>query len=92
MVRGSAWKGMLLKVASKKLVELIENDKTSDAVQYFQSVLRIFGTGSEEFRKVEEAISNHIKSKGKTENQIDSGPYGLTLHQNLPNMRYMNSV
>ncbi len=83
MVRGSAWKGMLLKVASKKLVELIENDKTSDAVQYFQSVLRIFGTGSEEFRKVEEAISNHIKSKGKTENQIDSGPYEIDITSKL---------
>ena len=71
MVRGSAWKGMLLKATSKKMIELTEKDEVNNVIQYFQSALRIFGTGSEEFRIVEEAVSKYMKSEDKAENHID---------------------
>ncbi len=65
MIRASSWKGMLLKTASKVIASLIEKKETSSVAQHFQSVLRIFGTGSEEFREVEEAVRNYMKSEDK---------------------------
>ena len=65
MIRASSWKGMLLKTATEVIASLIEKKETSSVAQHFQSVLRIFGTGSEEFREVEEAVRNYMKSEDK---------------------------
>lgn len=70
MVKGSAWKGMLLKAASRKLEDYIENGETQKAVEHFQSALRIFGTGSDDFRKVVESAEKYMKNEDKDEEQF----------------------
>jgi len=55
MIRGSGWKGVIAK-AGKELV--------NEDFKYFESYLRIFGTGSQEFRNLENMIDECVnKSK-----------------------------
>ncbi len=61
MVRGSGWKGTI----ATAFRELINDNTTSiGKSEKIQSYLRIFGTGSLEFRKLEQMIKDHLeKSK-----------------------------
>jgi len=61
MIRPSAWKGAFFKTAIKKFKEK-ENKDFADI--YFK-IYRIFGTGSEEFRKLSEWIREGNKEKFK---------------------------
>ena len=79
MVRGAGWKGMLLKTASKKLAELMDKNQEVEAIRYFQSILRIFGTGSEEFRKIEKAIDDYEKNEKNSKNKIETSAYEIDL-------------
>ncbi|WP_456408637.1 RAMP superfamily CRISPR-associated protein [Caldithrix abyssi] len=61
MVRGSGWKGTI----ATAFRELINDNTTSiSKSEKIQSYLRLFGTGSQEFRKLEQMIKDHLeKSK-----------------------------
>ena len=61
---------MPLKAASRKLEDYIENGETQKAVEHFQSALRIFGTGSDDFRKVVESAEKYMKNEDKDEEQF----------------------
>ncbi|OQM46681.1 hypothetical protein B6A27_05885 [Anoxybacillus sp. UARK-01] len=60
MIKGSAWKGLLshaaLEIFNEKLNKDIEN--VHDIFAFYISYIRIFGTGSEHFRKMEDEIKN----------------------------------
>jgi CRISPR-associated protein Cmr2 len=60
--RASSWKGVFLKAACKKLNEYVESEDYAQVIEHFIKIGRIFGTGSREFREVEEKI---IKSGDK---------------------------
>lgn len=63
IIRGSTWKGMLLKAAREKLKGLIENNNIKEILEYYFSITRIFGTGSKEYREIEEEIKKFIDEK-----------------------------
>lgn len=62
MIRGSGWKGYLSSAALKKLKEKAEdvNCAISDMIKYYLSYIRVFGTGSEDFREMGKIIKNSI--------------------------------
>ena len=62
MIRGSGWKGYLSSAALKKLREKAEDDNysISDMLKIYFSYTRVFGTGSENFRKMKETIETSI--------------------------------
>jgi len=63
MIRGSSWKGALLKTASKLLDKKIQTGAPIDEVfNTYNQICRIFGTGSEDFRKVKEVLNEYIKN------------------------------
>ena len=64
MIKGSGWKGYLSSTALKMLAEKVENDDSSisDMIKFYLSYIRIFGTGSEDFRKLEEMITKYIEN------------------------------
>ena len=65
MIRGAGWKGAIAGAGKDLINENLENgDNVRD---YIQSYLRIFGTGSKEFRELADAMIAYI-TKGK---QID---------------------
>ncbi len=70
MVRGSGWKGVIAKAFRELLNE--GNDKKDK----IQSYLRIFGTGSNEFRMLEETIKGFVE-KGKNLSKDDLIKYFL---------------
>lgn len=70
MVRGSSWKGVIVK-AFRELIN--ESDKKAEIIQ---SYLRIFGTGSSEFKKLEETIKGFVE-KGKNLSKDDLIKYLL---------------
>ena len=63
MIRGSGWKGYLSSAALKKLKEKVKDNNytISNIIKYYLSYTRIFGTGSENFRKLRETIENLIE-------------------------------
>lgn len=65
IIKGSSWKGLLLKAARKKLGVLIGNNSIKDVLDYYISVTRIFGTGSNEYREIEDEIKKLIDENGK---------------------------
>ena len=85
MVRGSGWKGIIAKAfrelinkkynKDKKEKKTSENDANSIS-KLIQSYLRIFGTGSNEFRKLEETIKGFVE-KGKSLSKEDLIKYLL---------------
>ncbi|QSQ07980.1 hypothetical protein H0A61_00299 [Koleobacter methoxysyntrophicus] len=74
MVRGSTWKGALLNAASLKLKELIEdeNKPVEKILGLYVKISRIFGTGSNEFREVENSIEKALKDEKKSSHFIKS--------------------
>lgn len=74
MVRGSSWKGAFMKAALAKLNDYVEQGKINDVIKYYLSILRIFGAGSEDFRKVEDIIKefNQKTDQGKLINALIS--------------------
>lgn len=63
MIRGSGWKGAI----SSSFVELInEASGLSEKRNLIKSYLRIFGTGSEDFRKLEQGLKKYLKNQNKT--------------------------
>ncbi len=56
MVKGSSWKGFLSSVALNKLRENVESKDIPSIISCYLSFVRIFGTGSETFRKLEREI------------------------------------
>jgi len=67
MIRGSGWKGAIARAGKEVINDLI--NKNSDSVEfkdsklreYISSYLRLFGTGSDDFRKLEQMLIDHIK-------------------------------
>lgn len=60
MVKGSSWKGLLSSVALNKLRENVESKDIPSIISCYLSFVRIFGTGSETFRKLEREIKKVI--------------------------------
>ena len=61
MIRGSLWKGWLFKAAKYYLQDQIENHAISakKVAEIYCAISRIFGTGSDEFRKFQKEIDNN---------------------------------
>jgi len=65
MLRGSSWKGALLKAARKTMSALLETGSVEEIFNHYLSMMRIFGTGSDDFRKVEEKIKKFIHDRSE---------------------------
>lgn len=67
MIRGSAWKGILSATACRLIQEKLKDESISISavIKDYRSCLRIFGTGSDDFRKLEQAIWQGMESKDK---------------------------
>lgn len=61
MIKGSSWKGLLSSVALNKLRKEVESKNIKDAIKYYSSFVRVFGTGSGNFRKVNKEIEKVIE-------------------------------
>lgn len=63
MIRASGWKGAI----SSGFIQLINEESClSEKRDLIQSYLRIFGTGSEDFRKLEQRLKQYLKNSTKT--------------------------
>lgn len=73
MIRPSTWKGNFVHTAYKIIKNNYENNEDiEDFVYYFISFIRLFGSGSDEFRKLEGIIEdNKDKTKDKNNKIID---------------------
>ena len=60
MIRGSGWKGAIAR-AGKDLINEKLDSVDSNLRECISSYLRLFGTGSDDFRKLEQMIIDHIK-------------------------------
>lgn len=70
IIKGSSWKGALLKAARRKMNVLIEKGSVKDVLDNYLSITRIFGTGSDEYRKIEDEIKKFINEKEKKNESI----------------------
>lgn len=68
MIKGSSWKGSLLQAALRKMSDLIEIGDVKKVLDYYLAITRIFGTGSDDFRKIEDEIKKFINGKSKEDN------------------------
>lgn len=67
MIRGSSWKGLLSSTALDRLRKRVECQDCSidKLISCYLSLVRVFGAGSEDFRKVEEEIKKIDKEAKK---------------------------
>ncbi|MCR4432354.1 MAG: hypothetical protein NUV45_15240 [Tepidanaerobacteraceae bacterium] len=63
MLRASSIKGQLFAAAKEAFWEAVENGDADEVLETFFGIYRIFGSGSDEFRKVEKIIDEYIKEK-----------------------------
>lgn len=68
MIRGSSWKGLLSSVALDKLKEKVESKDIKEIISCYSNFVRIFGTGSENFREAEKEIEKIIEEDEKKKN------------------------
>lgn len=62
MIKGSAWKGLLLHTAIKMLKDKTENKDIDikNIIDTYKKIYRIFGTGSESFRNIHDIFKDYI--------------------------------
>jgi len=73
MIRGSGWKGLLLKTAFKILEDKLENGYIyiEEIINAYRKIYRIFGTGSEDFRSLKDFLDDYIDKNIKEEYKLD---------------------
>lgn len=72
MIRGSGWKGAIAKAGKDLINKKLKNkeaDNSNSIREDIASYLRIFGTGSEEFRGLEDMISKYLKDGNKLDSE-----------------------
>ena len=64
MVRGSGWKGAIASAAKKIIQEKFENNNLNKSViECLINYIRLFGTGSEDFRKLEKYVKSKLNEE-----------------------------
>lgn len=72
MIPGSSWKGLLSAAACRKLKDTVQKEEDIKGVlRQYRSYIRIFGTGSEDFRSLQSQVKKIIEKKEKIDaNQL----------------------
>lgn len=74
MIRGSSWKGVLFATALDFIRQKINDIETGEVslneiLNYYTSIIRIFGTGSKSFRNLEKTLNDFI-SRSKNDEEL----------------------
>lgn len=72
MVRAGSLKGQLFAAAKEAFREAVENGDADEVLETFFAIYRIFGSGSDEFRKVKKIIDDYIKKEECEEKVLSS--------------------